>query len=475
MRTRTARSRGQILPLFALSLVALMAMGALLFDGAHALVIRRQLQDAADAAALAAADVIQSGTVKGCSATAGPPPGSPRSEVVAAAAASVATNLPSYPQGNVSVSCPSDWSNYAVKVDLRTTAPTFLGGVIGQSNIGVGASGTAVNGQFAGAKYSVVVLDPSHPAWVKGSGCPSVLFSGGPTVIFDGSLQINSSCPVGNGGALGTNGTAATLTFASGTGARIVGGYVPGAMTITPAPLVGQPYVKDPLLGLPPINTTGMTVHNSKTTLSGGTTILTPGVYRNGIQLKNKSVAVLTPGVYVIDGGGLDVGAQASVFSVPANVTSTSLSTWQTDCPVASCGVLIFNSGTTSSLAPISVGAGATMMLRPYQSALDPTQPNGAEYQNLLFWQDASPVPTSSYQQPAVMLNGGGTVNVSGTVYAPSAEVLMTGGSGGSGGAALDLTLQFIAWNLQLQGNASFHFYFQDDAFAKPTDYGLIQ
>jgi Putative Flp pilus-assembly TadE/G-like len=475
-RPRNSSERGQILPLFAVSLVAMMAMAALLFDGAHALVLRRQYQNTADAAALAASNVILSGSTHGCSSTTGPPPGSPRQAVVDAAKSSVQANLPSYNLANVVVTCPDGWDNFAVKVDLATQAPTFFGAVVGIRNLPVGASGTAINGQFVGGKYSVVVLDPAKTM----TGCPSVLFSGGPTAIFDGSLQIDSACGAANGGALGTNGNAATLTFNNAAVAKIVGNYVPGRLTITPTPQTGQPYVPDPLSGLPAMSAYNLpTRHSSKLVLNGGTTVLQPGIYTGGIQLKNSSVALLEPGIYVIDGGDLNLGAQSSVFSVDSGVTSNvTTSNWGSKCGTTTCGVLIYNKGTASggsAMGQISVGAGATMELRPYLPSADLTGANVTEYQNLLFWQDASPVPSPTYAQPAVNLNGGGTINISGTVYAPSAQVYMTGGSGGSGGSALNLTLQFICYDLQIQGNATFHFFYQSNEFAKPTDYGLVQ
>ncbi len=471
MSARHSRSRGQIIPLFALALVAMLAMGALLFDGAHALQLHRRIQDAADAAALAGANVIQSGTIRTCSGSTTST--TPRTDVVTAITNSVTANLPGY-TGPITVTCAPGWKNYAVQVALGTTAPTFLGGVIGIRSLPVGASATALYGQMVGTKFSVVMLDPYNPTWKSGiNGCPSVLFSGGPTVQFDGAIQIDSACPAGYGGALGTNGTAATISFAPGMSAHIVGGYSPSALTITPTPQTGQPYVKDPLDGLP-VMTIPSTVSSKTLVLNNQTQVLGPGRYIGGIQLKNKSVAILTPGIYYLDGGGLDVGAQASVFSVASGVTTSSVSTWPTDCPATTCGVLIYNTGTSSTLSPITVGAGATVELRPYIGVTSPDP-----YQGLLVWQykgDATTgtLPSPTYQQPAVTLNGGGTVNLSGTVYAPSAQVFMTGGSGGSGGG-VDLTLQFIAWDLQIQGNSSFHFYYNSDTFAKPFDYGLVQ
>lgn len=64
---------------------------------------------------------------------------------------------------------------------------------------------------------------------------------------------------------------------------------------------------------------------------------------------------------------------------------------------------------------------------------------------------------------------------MSGTVYAPSAKVDMQGTSGGGSGGTVDLTLQYIVWDLNLSGNANFHFRYSAEAFARLTNYGLIE
>src|SRR6266568_5575949 len=102
--------RGQVLVIFAAAFVVLIMMLALLFDGARGVVLRRQVQDASDAASLAAANDIQGTTAqgiskKGCSATAGPPPGAPQAWVIAAAKASVSQNLPGFNLAKVVVTC----------------------------------------------------------------------------------------------------------------------------------------------------------------------------------------------------------------------------------------------------------------------------------------------------------------------------------------------------------------------------------
>jgi Flp pilus assembly protein TadG len=475
-------ARGQILVVFVLSLIAIFAMVALLFDGANALVTKRKLQNASDAAALAAANLIQTGNPKGCSATAGPPPGSPRTQLVTAAQDAVRNSLPNFPTASISVTCPDGWSNYAVQVSLAQTSGTFFGGAIGIRGIDVGTSSQAVNGQVATNRFSVIELDPYNPSWPNNrQGCPSMLISGGPTLTFEGSVQVDSSCPSGHpaGGALATNGNSATITMNNGATFNVVGGYQQGSLTVSPIPNTGAPYVKDPLAKLPPMPVSSLPIRaNPKLILGAGDVVLEPGVYVGGIQLKNSVKAFLRPGIYVMQGGGFDIGAQNAVYSVAATVSSTTDANWAADCPTASCGVLLYNTGLISGglgMGQISVGAGATLRLRPYVPSADLTGAYVNDYEDLLIWQDASPAASSSYAQPVVALNGGGTVSLSGTLYAPQGAITMGGGSGGSGGSATTLTLQFISWDISFQGNSAFHFDYVAETFAKPTDYGLIQ
>jgi hypothetical protein len=480
-----SREGGQIIVLFVLSLLALVAMSTLLFDGAQALVLRRQLQDAGDAAAIAASNVIQTGATKGCSATAGPPPGTPRSEVVTAAQNAVQAQMPGIPTSAIHVSCPGgQWKNYAVEVVVDAQSPVYFGGAVGFNGFGVSTTSQAVNGQVAGLKWSVVELDPSNLGWPNGRrGCPSMLISGGPTIVFDGSVMIDSNCTPTNGGALATNGNSASITVNNSATINMVGGYASGPLTLSPAPITGAPYVADPLKSA--IAAVSLSsepqVFSSRQVFGAADQLLNPGVYVGGIQLKNSVKAFLRPGIYVMQGGGFDIGAQNSVYSVAAGVTSTDDSNWAADCPTTTCGVVIVNTGTASgsgAMGQVTVGAGATLKLRPYLPSADvngPTYGSILALQNMLLWQDASPAPSNTYSQPVVALNGGGSVNISGTVYAPSAAVTMGGGSGGSGGSSTDVTLQFISWDITFSGNSSFHFYYQNDAFARPSDYGLIK
>jgi Flp pilus assembly protein TadG len=480
--SRPGGERGQILVLFVLGLVAMLAVGALLVDGASQLVTRRRLQNAGDAAALAGANTMHALTSNHvCSSSASNPNSAPRTDIVNAVMASLATNYPELTASNVTITCASDalYENQAVKVELHIGSTNFLGKTIGYGGTTVATVSTAMNGATAGSAYSIVLLNPWNASWPQGRrGCPSLLISGGPTIHFGGNVYVDSACSAANGGALATNGSSATISFSGGRQMYVVGGYDPGPLQIVPAPLTGQSPLADPLSDLEAVTYPSAdlpTRYSSRLVLSNTTMVLRPGVYTGGIQLKNSSIALLRPGIYVIDGGGIDIGAQASFCAITASSLATDCSAFNSECPDTTCGVLIYNTGTasgTTAMGQVSVGAGATLKLRAYDDRANAGI--GFEYRNLLLWQTASPVPTSTFEQPEVRLNGGGNVDISGTVYAPSAKVRMGGGSGGAGGN-ITLLLQFIAWDLEMSGNSAFAFNYSDDSFTRLKDYGLVQ
>jgi Putative Flp pilus-assembly TadE/G-like len=503
-RGRSANNHepGQILVIFALAFAIVIMMLALLFDGARAVVLKRQLQDGSDAAAMAAANTFQGLSVKGCSATTSPV-GSPQAAVVAAAKASVATNLPDYPQGNVVVTCTAD---NAAQVTLGKGSPSFFGSIFGGSQLTASSTSVAQNGFSLTGAFSIVLLDPSaidssgvnHYAWPNGrQGCPSFGINGGITATFDSAIFIDSACDVSHGGAFAPNGGSATVTFGSGQAMHITGEYNPGSLTVTPAPLIHQPPKADPLLGLPPPPVSSMTIRSaSKLVINGtqsaaqcsakgllggnpGCTLL-PGVYVGGIQLKSSAEIYLRPGIYVLKDGGLDLGSQSKVFSVNPTALSATTTSWDlTDCPAGNCGVLLYKTTVTSS-DQIAVTAGATFMVRSFNPDVDGTSYGGSGFdpsplRHMLIWQDASPNASATYAQPTLQLQGGGNVVMQGAVYAPQAAVDLHGNAGGSGGSSVDLTIQFIVWDMSLSGNSSFHFIYSASEFPKALDYGLIQ
>jgi len=276
----------------------------------------------------------------------------------------------------------------------------------------------------------------------------------------------------------------------------------------------------------------------STTTIGNGSNarcwILSPGVYNGGISIQGQGTAYLLPGIYVMLGGGLTFGGQGSLYALkqslhpsqspnaekpdvkctgldPVNNWGDLSSGSGTLCPIPTsaapgdaCGVLVYNrcSGTPSTcstsgsdqMGPVNLTGGSGIKLRafctntdttPAQTCPTPFAPAEQEtsntlisrYRNLLFWQDAQPVPTNT-NNPAnqkLRLRGGGALFVAGTVYAPSAQVDFGGNCSGNGGSPLDLTLQFISWDLFISGSCSYNFLYRANSFATPTSYGLVR
>lgn len=484
-------SRGQILVLTGLLLAVLLGFAALLVDGGHGLHVRRTLQNASDAAALSGANVVQAMNPPGCSSTSG---GTPYPAVRDAALASVAANLPDYDLADVQVSCPTGQSNIAVSVQLSVDVPTFFGRILGGGDRQAAANATARFGRDDGGRFNIILLDPGGPAGngfpQARNGCPSLALNGGVSLTLEGSIFVDSACLEASGGAFATKGGSASLTM-SGDGAafRMRGEYKRQSLTINPPPLEHQRPLnpRDPLadfvagmdtmaLGLP-------VQKSSRWVINGTTEVLYPGKYVGGIELRSSAVVYLTPGVYVMQGGGFQVGAQASVISVPhhapGSTPTTTAASWPTDCLRSNCGVLIYKTNTAPRGSDqLAVSAGATMLLRAFNPDALSSHTFGSAWDSLrhfLFWQDASPEPSASYAQPSVLLTGGGSISLSGTIYAPSALIDMRGSSGGGGGGPVDLTLQFIAWDLEFGGNVSFVFRYSSDTFVLPMSYGLIE
>jgi hypothetical protein len=519
--------RGQVLVIFAAAFVVIIMMMALLFDGARGVVLRRQIQDASDAASLAAANVMQGTTAqgvsqKGCAPNPGPPSViTPQAWVIAAAKASVAQNLPGFDLAKVFVTCPGP-DNYTVKVSMGENSPTFFGSIFGTGPLSVSTHSVAVNGASVQSQFSVVLLDPAHcgancspvtpQTWPNGrDGCPSFGLNGTITAQFDSAIYVNSACDAAHNGAFATKGGSATITFGNSSSIHLVGENKPQALVVTPTPLQHQKKNDDPLARqvTPPLLVAPGTIKQrqaSKLVINGTQTvaqclaknltgglpgspgcILRPGVYVGGIQLRSSAVVYLRPGIYVLKDGGLDLGAQTELYTIDATATSATQANWATRCNPSTntnhtCGVLFYKT-TVSSTDSINVSAGAVFMARSFDPDADTTllttdaactACKDETYRHILIWQDAAPNASNSYSQPPITLQGGGGVTMSGAVYAPQAAVTLHGNSGGSGGVA-DLTLQFIVWDLDLSGNASFHFIFNANEFPTNLDYGLTQ
>jgi hypothetical protein len=192
-----------------------------------------------------------------------------------------------------------------------------------------------------------------------------------------------------------------------------------------------------------------------------------PGNYPGGIQVTRATV-YMDPGIYWIGGGGIDIrsngpsGVFGQLVSKAAGddtgiVPSGGVLIYLTQDPVASTCV----SGTgPGCFGPIHLngGDGSTLALRPIESG---------EYMNMVLYVDRN-YPTGTL---AIDLNGAGSnLDISGTVYAPSASVKLNGSDSTS------VSAQIICYNFQINGSgSSFTIDYNPDDLFHVKGVGLVE
>lgn len=255
----------------------------------------------------------------------------------------------------------------------------------------------------------LLVLDPSH------GGALQVVGNGSVDVNNCGAVIVNSSSPyaatlMGNGGV-----SAMDIDVTGGTRATGHGSFS--------SPIDHEPPNPDPIaLPLPVAPAANFPAVN----YSGTTTLtLSPGTYVGGILDSGPGNIVLLPGVYYLQGGGLQVSGTGSLIGN---------------------GVLIFNApgSTVGSIA--FTGQGNINLTAPAPASLPAVY---SAYAGITLFQDpASPLP--------VRLTGNGNVTMDGALYAPAARLMITGN-----GSLIDSTdtnapiAEVIVYDAQLTGNGS--------------------
>ena len=161
---------------------------------------------------------------------------------------------------------------------------------------------------------------------------------------------------------------------------------------------------------------------------------LQPGTYYGGWTINNNVQLKLAPGIYIIAGGGIRLNAGGSIESVDTVTGAIApILIFSTDNPSASCP-----SGGSGCQGPLDFTAQSTLKVRGIDSG---------PYEGILIWQDGS----ASNPTAQVSVGGQSTLNIAGTIYAPKAQVKLTGGSTGTGLAAV----QIISWEFDIGGGAA--------------------
>ncbi|MBF6571252.1 MAG: hypothetical protein IVW54_20505 [Candidatus Binataceae bacterium] len=267
---------GQVLLLTTITMVVLIGFAALASDVSLLWSERRHMQTAADAAAIAGAIALRNG------------------ESIASAADNAAA-LNHFSNGleraTVTVNNPPVRGLYAgnadyVEVIVAQPEQTYFLRLLGYDSMNV--STRAVSGAMNG-RFCVYVLNPTAPNALN----------------IDGGDSLNSNCGVmvdSNSSAALTNG--GTLDAPS---VGVVGGYRGGAGIHAGTLKSGIAPMGDPLAYLQPPAVGSNCDYTNYAMHGTSTATLYPGVYCGGIFMNDSSSAILNPGTYVLQGGGLTV------------------------------------------------------------------------------------------------------------------------------------------------------------------------
>ena len=248
------------------------------------------LQQAADSAALAAAQQMKLANTS--------------DSVVVSVAQSAALADIGPTQDQISVDTKIAPKRTQLTVTVADTVPLALGRIIGKSSVDVKATATA---QLFGpsGKLCMLALD------VKQNGTLHLEKSSQVTAK-DCVVYSNSSK---NHGLEADDGSTITASLIC-----TVGGYKANKATLNPIPTTDCPSMNDPLASRPRPVVGSCTFTKMVVT---GVQTLYPGVYCGGLTVKGTAQATLAPGVYIMNNGPLIVQDSASLSGQYAGIYFT--------------------------------------------------------------------------------------------------------------------------------------------------------
>lgn len=164
---------GQVLPWVALAMLVVLATSALVIDLGRAMVLQRELQASADAAALAAAQTMPKSTYSSVAQDYSALTGEKNAYGDLTITSATVTPLCLSTVTGWGNGCGSVATNpNAVSVTQTATVSTFFGGVIGKKNLTISATSTAARGSKPLPYNVAIILDttPSMDTWDNNCG-----------------------------------------------------------------------------------------------------------------------------------------------------------------------------------------------------------------------------------------------------------------------------------------------------------------
>jgi len=407
--------------LVAFCLIIILSVTALAIDGGRILAERRNVQAAADAAALAAAADLYDNYWTNSGAD---PSHTARDS---AWRTSKANGFENGVNATVTVNIPPTTGDYVgqagyVEVLVQYKEARSFSNLFSSTAIDVGARAVAIGSPVA-ADVGILVLNPTAKGAFSTSG-------GGTSQVVGTPIVVNSSNS--EAAIAGGTGSVTALEF------DITGGYstTGSGSFVGPIHLGRRPMV-DPLKDLPIPDKANMTKQsNKKIQQTSGDVSLQPGVYKGGISVSGTGNLNLAPGVYYMDGGGFSFSGQGSLNGP---------------------GVMIYNDPGNGNSDGISVSGQGSLIL---------SAPTSGVYQGLTFFQDR----TSGVSGNVSGSGGGGTTSIKGTFYFAGADLSVSGNGGVS-----NVGSQYISDTLILGGNGGIKVDWKPNEVARMRHVGLVE
>jgi hypothetical protein len=335
-------------------------------------------------------------------------------------------NTEGYAQEGTSVASSDGYTNGVNGVTVTVSMPPASGSQAGNKNAVQVKIGLPIKPQLASMFISAFNVTGNGVAIIGGAnkssnGCVLALNSAATTgATLNGTTSITL-----NNCAFDVNATSSTASLVMNGNAALSAQNVNlgggdqissnSTLTATDGVKLFQPPVQDPYASrqIPTFSgcyQTNLKVHK--------TTTLQPGVYCGGLDIEGGTVT-LSPGVYILDQGDLDVNGNATVIGT-GGVTII-LTTSKPD--FSTVGNVVINGGATMNLVAPSTGQTA----------------------GIAIWQDRR-APDSGKDK----LNGGSTMQITGAIYLPSESTTYAGGQASANTGCT----QLIALNITFTGNS---------------------
>jgi hypothetical protein len=177
----------------------------------------------------------------------------------------------------------------------------------------------------------------------------------------------------------------------------------------------------------------------------------------------------LSDGLYILAGGGIKLSGSSEITTVDnASGSAARVTIFSTDGPGCP-SINVQCQGSITFTANQSFKARATN-----STTCAASSPTICPWKGILLWQDGS----ASNPTAPIKIGGSATSVLSGTIYAPKADVDVNGGSGTTGcdgsATASCLSVQIISWTWKITGNSLVEMPYDPSELFQLSQRGLV-